>query len=147
MLRKLFNTTNEFSFTILRLGLGVVFFAHGCQKVLGWFGGNGLSATADMFTHHMNIPAPLAYLAIAAEFLGGLGLILGLLGRVAAFGILCNMVVAVITVHWQNGLFMNWAGTQKGEGFEYHILAIVICLVLMREGSGALSFDRMLTRR
>jgi putative oxidoreductase len=124
MLRKLFNTTNEFSFTILRLGLGVVFFAH-----------------------HMNIPAPLAYLAIAAEFLGGLGLILGLLGRVAAFGILCNMVVAVITVHWQNGLFMNWAGTQKGEGFEYHILAIVICLVLMREGSGALSFDRMLTRR
>jgi putative oxidoreductase len=97
------------------------------------------------FTHQMGIPAPLAFLAIAAEFFGGLGLILGFLGRIAAFGIMCNMLVAVVMVHGANGLFMNWAGTQKGEGFEYHLLAIAMALVIIIKGSGALSVDRFLT--
>jgi putative oxidoreductase len=146
MLQKLMKTPNDFVMTLLRLVLGVVFFAHGAQKVLGWFGGFGFSATLGFFTQQMHIPAPLAVLAIAAEFLGGLGLILGLFGRVAAFGICCNMVVAVALVHRQFGFFANWYGSQKGEGFEYHLLAIAICLAIMIRGSGALSIDRSASR-
>jgi putative oxidoreductase len=145
MLRKLFATRNDVALTIPRLVLGAVFFAHGAQKVFGWWGGHGFSATMGGFTQS-GIPAPLAFLAIMAEFLGGLGLLLGLLGRVAAFGITCVMAVAIAKVHAANGLFMNWAGTQKGEGFEFHLLAIAIAVTVMVGGSGALSIDRLLTR-
>jgi len=144
MFRKLLTTSNDWTLTLLRLALGVVFFAHGAQKALGWFGGYGFSGTMGFFTHMMHIPAPFAFLAICAEFLGGIGLILGALGRVAAFGIACNMIVAVLMVHGRNGLFMNWTGQQKGEGFEYHLLAITIALVLMARGSGPVSVDRAL---
>ncbi|HEY6269137.1 MAG TPA: DoxX family protein, partial [Candidatus Acidoferrum sp.] len=116
MFRKLINTTDDPAITVLRLVLGVVFFAHGAQKTLGWFGGYGFSGTMGFFTQGMHIPAAFAFLAICAEFLGSIGLLLGLLGRVAAFGICCNMLVAVITVHWHFGLFANWFGNQKGEG-------------------------------
>jgi DoxX len=84
MLRKLVHTDHDWVLTVVRLVLGIVFFAHGAQKLLGWFGGAGFSGTMGSFTHQMGIPAPLALLAIAAEFFGGLGLIVGLLGRVAA---------------------------------------------------------------
>jgi len=94
----------------------------------------------------MHIPAPLAFLAICAEFLGGIGLVLGLLGRVAAFGILCNMLVAVWMEHFKFGFFANWSGVKKGEGYEYHLLAIAIALALMIKGSGALSIDRALSK-
>src|SRR5258708_26094398 len=147
MFQKLMNTTDDLVVTLLRLVLGVVFFAHGAQKVLGWFGGFGFRATLGFFTQMMHIPAPLAVLAIAAEFLGGIGLVLGFLGRVAAFGIFCNMVVAIVLVHRHFGLFANWAGNQKGEGIEYHVLAIVICLAIMIRGSGALSIDRSASRQ
>jgi putative oxidoreductase len=146
MFRKLINTTDDFSVTILRLIFGGVFFAHGAQKALGWFGGFGFGGTMGFFTQQMHIPAPLAFLAICAEFLGGIGLILGLLGRVAAFGILCNMLAAVWMVHFQLGFFANWYGTKKGEGYEYHLLAIAIALALMIKGSGALSIDRALSK-
>jgi putative oxidoreductase len=145
MFQRIANTSNDFAITILRLVLGCVFFAHGAQKMLGWFGGYGFGGTMGFFTHQMGIPAPFAFLAICAEFFGGLGLIVGLLGRIAAFGIMCNMLVAVVLVHGRNGLFMNWAGNQKGEGFEYHLLAIAIALVILIKGSGALSVDRFLT--
>jgi putative oxidoreductase len=142
----LFRTNNSLVLTFMRLILGVIFFAHGAQKVLGWFGGMGYTGTMNMFTHYMKLPAPFAFLAIMAEFLGGLGLILGLLGRVAAFGILCNMLVAIFKVHLANGLFMNWAGAQKGEGFEYHLLVIAIGVAILALGSGALSFDLLISR-
>jgi putative oxidoreductase len=147
MLRKLLATSDDWTVTLLRLVMGVVFFAHGAQKALGWFGGYGFSGTMGFFTNMMHIPAPFAFLAICAEFLGGIGLILGALGRVAAFGIACNMVVAVLMVHSQFGLFMNWSGQQKGEGFEYHLLALAIAVVLMVKGSGAFSVDRALAAK
>ena len=120
-MRKLLQTPDNLDLMILRLVLGVIFFAHGAQKMLGWFGGYGFSGTMNFFTQMMHIPAPLAFLAICAEFFGGLGLIVGLLGRVAAFGISMNMLVAIFTVHIHNGFFANWSGQQKGEGFEYHL--------------------------
>lgn len=142
MLRKLFATDDNTATAILRLVLGVVFFAHGAQKMLGWFGGLGFSGTMGYFTAAMHIPVPLALLAIAAEFFGGLGLILGFLTRIAALGIATNMVVAIATVHSAFGFFMNWAGTQKGEGFEYHLLVLSMTAFLMIRGAGAFSVDR-----
>lgn len=146
MFGKLTNTTNDFALTILRLALGVLFFAHGSQKVLGWFGGYGFNPTLSFFTQQLHIPAPLVLLVFAAEFLGGIGLILGLLGRVAAFGIACDMAVAVALIHRHFGLFANWSGTQKGEGIEYHILVIAIALAIMIRGSGALSIDGAISK-
>jgi len=127
---------------ILRLAVGIVMFPHGAQKLFGWFGGNGFSATMGFFTNKMNIPAFFAFLAIIAESLGSMGLIIGFLTRVAAFGVLCNMIVAVWMVHWPNGFFMNWFGKQKGEGFEYHLLVIGICLAVLISGGGKWSVDR-----
>src|SRR5438876_4332102 len=111
------NTTDDYIMTLLRLALGIVFFAHGAQKVLGWFGGFGFRATLGFFTQQMHIPGVLAVLAIAAKFLGGMGLMIGFLSGVAAFGIATSMVVAVIMVHRHFGLFANWFGNQKGEGY------------------------------
>ena len=142
MVRKLFATEDDTAPAILRLVLGVVFFAHGAQLMLGWFGGSGFSASMGFFTGTMHIPAPLAFLAIAAQFFGSLGLILGFLTRIAAFGIAATMVVAIGTVHSAFGFFMNWNGTQKGEGFEYHLLVLAITAVLMIRGAGAFSIDR-----
>jgi len=119
-------------------------FPHGAQKALGWFGGYGFSGTMGFFTQQMHIPAPLAFLAIAAEFAGAIGLILGAFSRVAAFGIATNMVVAILTVHLANGFFMNWFGAQKGEGFEYHLLAIGLALIVMIYGAGKASIDRVI---
>jgi len=143
-MRKLLATPNDPMLTLLRVVMGIIFFAHGAQKALGWFGGYGFSGTMQFFTQMMHIPAPFAFLAIMAEFLGGIGLILGALGRIAAFGITMNMTVALLLVHAKNGLFMNWTGQQHGEGYEYHLLAIAIGIVLMVRGSGALSVDRAL---
>jgi putative oxidoreductase len=144
MLRRLLATDDSTATAIVRLVLGVVFFAHGAQKMLGWFGGPGFSGTMGMFTGYLHVPAPFAFLAIAAEFFGGLGLILGFLTRIAAFGIAVNMVVAIALVHSSFGFFMNWTGTQKGEGFEYHVLVLAITALLMIRGAGALSVDRMI---
>jgi putative oxidoreductase len=144
MLRKLTSTNNLTATTILRLILGIVFFAHGAQKMLGWFGGYGFNGTMGFMTGGLHIPAAFAFLAIAAEFFGGIGLLLGLLTRVAAFGIAVNMLVAIVTVHSQFGFFANWTGAQKGEGYEYHLLVLAMTIFLMIEGGGALSVDRKL---
>jgi putative oxidoreductase len=145
MIRKLIATDNDKATTIVRLVLGVIFFAHGAQKMLGWFGGYGFTGTMGFFTSAMHIPAVFAFLAIAAEFFGGLGLIFGLLTRVASFGIFCNMIVAVALVHGRFGFFMNWTGAQKGEGYEYHLLVLATSAFLMIRGAGAASVDRTLS--
>src|ERR1700730_854720 len=145
MIRKLIATDNDRATAIVRLVLGVIFFAHGAQKMLGWFGGYGFTGTMGFFTGVMHIPAPFAFLAIAAEFFGGLGLIFGFLTRIAALGISFNMVVAVAMVHQHFGFFMNWTGTQKGEGFEYHLLVLATTTFLMIRGAGAVSIDWMLS--
>jgi putative oxidoreductase len=147
MFRRILNTSNDYFLTLARLTLGVVFFAHGAQKMLGWFGGHGYAATMAMFTGKMHLPVLFAFLAIAAEFFGGLGLIVGLLGRIASFGIMCNMAVAIAMVHRHAGFFMNWTGAQRGEGYEFHLLALGLGLVILVQGSGALSIDRWLSGR
>ena len=146
-MKRLLQTENAGYLTWLRVALGLVMFPHGAQKALGWFGGHGFEGTMKGFTEGMHIPAIFAILAIAAEFLGALGLITGLLSRVAAFGILVVMAVAVLQVHLGNGFFMNWEGSQKGEGFEYHLLVAAIAVVVMIKGAGAWSVDRAITAK
>ncbi len=146
-MKALIATPTDFTLTLLRLVTGVIFFAHGGQLALGWFGGYGYSATMGFFTQQLHIPTPFAFLAIAAQLLGGLGLIAGLLTRIAAFGIGATMATAALMNHLPNGLFMNWYGTQKGEGYEYHLLAIAIAITLVVRGGGALSLDHLISRR
>ena len=146
MLRKWMLTDDDISRTIVRLLLGIVIFPHGAQKLLGWFGGFGFEATMQGLNQRLGIPLFIVFLVIVIEFFGSLALILGLLGRVAAFGVLCVMVGAVFTSNLQNGFFMNWWGTQRGEGFEYHLLAIGMALAVIAKGSGAYSVDRSITK-
>jgi putative oxidoreductase len=145
MLNKIFRTDNDIATAIVRLALGVVFFAHGAQKLLGWFGGYGFTGTMGFFTSVLHIPAIFAFLAITAEFFGGLGLIFGFLTRIAAIGVLSNMIVAIALVHSQFGFFMNWTGTQKGEGYEYHLVILAVTVLLIIRGAGAVSLDRLLS--
>jgi len=145
MLRRIVNTTDDPALTILRVLLGIVFLAHGSQKLLGWFGGFGFSGTMSFFTHQLGIPAPLALLAIVTEFFGGLGLIIGFLSRIAALGIGVEMLVVIFMIHGHFGFFMNWTGQQKGEGYEYHLLTIAMALAIVIRGSGALSVDRLIS--
>lgn len=146
-LELLVKTNDSFAPLAARLALGLVMFPHGAQKVLGWFGGHGFAGTMQFFTGSMHIPAVFAFLAIMAEFAGSLGLIVGLLSRVAAFGIAVVMAVAIAAVHCANGFFMNWMGNQKGEGYEYHLLAIGLALVVMIQGAGKASLDGWIARR
>jgi putative oxidoreductase len=145
MICRLLATDDSTATAMLRLVLGIVFFAHGAQKMLGWFGGLGFSGTMGFFTGTMHIPAPFAFLAIAAEFFGGLGLLLGFLTRIAAFGIGVTMLVAIVTVNSAVGFFMNWFGTQQGEGYEYHLLVLAMTTFLVIRGAGASSVDRALS--
>jgi len=144
-LQLLIKTNDNAGSLIARLTLGLVMFPHGAQKMLGWFGGHGFAGTMGFFTGTMHIPAFFAFLAILAEFAGALGLFVGLFGRVAAFGIACVMGVAIVMGHAANGFFMNWYGNQAGEGFEYHLLAIGLALIVMVCGSGKASLDRVVS--
>jgi len=144
MLTWMLGTDGDWVIAIMRIVLGVVFFAHGAQKALGWFGGAGLQSTVRVFREQLRIPAPLALLSVAAEFLGGLGLIVGLLSRIAALGIAVVMIVALVAVHGKFGFFMNWYGEKQGHGIEYHILVLALALAVMVKGAGAFSLDQVL---
>ena len=144
MIKKLMRTDDDTASLVLRVLLGVVFFPHGAQKLLGWYGGHGFSGTVGFFTGQLGIPWILAVLVVITEFFGALALISGLLTRLAAAGIASIMVVATFMLHWQHGFFMNWMGNLKGEGFEYHILALAICVSLIIKGGGRWSLDGLL---
>lgn len=119
-------------------------FAHGAQKVLGLFGGGGLDATFRFFAR-LDIPVPLGVAAMGLEFVGGPMLVFGLLGRLIGLGTAIHMAVAAYLVARPFGFFMNWANTQAGEGYEFHLLAIALALVITANGSGPLSIDRVIT--
>ena len=145
MLNRFFETRDDVGLLIARLALGIVILPHGLQKTLGLFGGPGFSKMMVGFVG-MEIPSIIAFLVIMAESLGALGLIIGFMSRLAAFGIGLNMLGAIFMVHLPNGFFMNWFGTKQGEGFEYHILAIGLCLVVLIGGAGKWSVDKLLVK-
>jgi putative oxidoreductase len=147
LLFSLFQTSASFGPLVLRVFLAIVMFPHGAQKLLGWFGGIGFSASMASFTHKMGIPLVFAILAVLAEFLGPIALFFGFLTRIAALAIGFDMLVAAILVHVHFGFFMNWGGKQKGEGVEFDLLLWAIALALLLEGAGAFSVDRMILAR
>jgi putative oxidoreductase len=130
---------------LARIILAVIFFAHGSQKMFGFFGGRGVSGTIEIFQRTMGIPASLTILAMTAEVFGAAGLFLGLLSRIAASGVLVVMVVAPFANHLYPNFFMNWQGRQMGEGYEYHLLAIALIVTILVRGGGALSLDRAIS--
>jgi len=146
MLRKLLVTDDSKATAILRLVLGIVFFAHGAQKLLGWFGGPGLSGSMGLFTGYLHIPAPFAFLAIAAEFFGGLGLIVGFLCRFSAASLILIMAGAIALVHGQNGFFLGHgpSDTLATSGFEYNLALIELLIPILIAGPGSLAIGRML---
>jgi len=110
--------------------------------VLGWFGGHGLRATIDGFKG-MGVPAPAAALAAFIEFLGGLAMLVGLLARPAAVGLIVVMLVAIAKVHGRHGFFLNFSGTPgKGHGYEFNFVLIAMALSVLIGGAGVLSIDR-----
>lgn len=144
---RLLRTEGDLSAFLLRLTLALVLFPHGAQKVFGWFGGHGLEPTLQYFQNDLGVPLVFGIVAIAAEFLGSIALFIGFLTRLVAFVVAVEMIVAVYLVHLDFGFFMNWMGGQKGEGFEYHILLLGICLALILKGGGLWSIDRVLNAR
>lgn len=147
MLETLVRTRRRWDLAVARLVLGAVFLPHGLQKLFGWFGGFGFAGTMAFLTDSLGIPWILGLLVVVAESVGALCLIVGVLGRFFSFMLAVDMVVAAALVHLPNGFFMNWYGTQAGEGFEFHLLAVGLAIVVMIGGSGAASVDRVLTSR
>jgi putative oxidoreductase len=138
----LLGTYPSWSRLIVRLGLGVVFVAHGGQKAFGWFGGSGWKATIQTFQQYMKVPPPATALAILVELLGGLAMLVGFLARPAALGLITVMLVAIVKVHAQHGFFINYSNTPgKGHGFEFNFALIAMALAILVGGAGALSVD------
>ena len=130
---------------VVRLGLGIVFFAHGSQKVLGWFGGPGFRGTVAYMKQALGVPAPLAALATLTELLAGCGMLVGFLTRPAAIGIIAVMLVAIAKVHGKHGFFINFSNTPgKGHGYEFNLVLIAMALAILIGGAGALSIDRLI---
>ena len=137
----------DWSLLMTRLFLGVVIAAHGAQKLFGWFGGFGFDGTMNFFSQDVGLPYMAGLLIILEESFGMLALIAGMFTRVCAAGMIVIMVGAMITTHLQHGFFMNWFGNQAGEGFEFDLLVIALCLQLVIQGAGAYSVDRVLATR
>lgn len=146
-MKAFFQTDESVNNLFIRVMLGIVIFPHGAQKLLGWFGGYGLEGTLGFFTNQLGVPMIVAILVILGESLGALGLITGFLTRFCAMGILIIMTGAIFMSHAANGFFMNWSGKQGGEGFEYHLLAIALCIPLLISGGGLFSADSFITKR
>ena len=143
MLKRFLATDSSRTLLLQRLVLGAVILPHGLQKLFGWFGGYGFAGTMGFFTETIGAPAPVGFLVILADSLGALALIAGLGTRLAAIGTIFTMLGAILLWHLPHGFFMNWSGTQAGEGFEFHLLALALAIPLAIRGGGAYSLDRV----
>jgi len=146
MKKLVFNTSENWSITILRVVLGVVIFSHGAQAMLGWFGGFGLSATIQALTNFMGLPCVVAVFVICVQFFGSIMLLAGFGTRVASLGIL-GMFIGMISYHIDFGFHMNWLGTKQGEGYEYHVLVLAMSSALLIAGGGSFSLDQIISKK
>jgi putative oxidoreductase len=130
-------TAREWGYLVLRTALGVIFMAHGAQKLFGWFGGHGFSGTVGFFVQQLGIPAPMAALAILTEFFGGLAVLLGVFTRTAGLGLAVTMLVAAVKVHLAGGFFMNWElAAGRPHGIETNLALGAMALFLALAGPG-----------
>lgn len=142
-------SSNKFDISLLtvRIFLGTVVAAHGAQKLMGWFDGYGFEGTMGFFTQTIGLPYLFAKLIILAESLRMVALAAGLFSRVISGSLIAIMLGAIFTTHGQFGFFMNWSGSQGGEGFEFHLLVIALSAVILLNGAGAYSIDYVITKR
>lgn len=137
LIQTVFSTRAGYGLTVLRVFVGIIFAAHGSQKLFGWFGGGGLAGTAQWMESIGLAPGTLmALLSGGTEFFGGLALIIGLLARPAALGLSFTLLVAIFSVHIHNGLFM------ANNGYEFALALLGGTLAVLLEGAGKLSVDR-----
>ncbi len=141
LLASLTDTDNSFAPLALRLPVAIIFMAHGAQKLFGWFGGHGLEGTGQWMASIGLEPGYLMALgAGSAEFLGGLALLIGLLTRPAAVALAFTMIVAIVTVHLDNGLFMS------NNGYEFGLALLAASVSLAISGGGRFSTDQPLNK-
>ncbi|RNC83258.1 MAG: DoxX family protein [Balneola sp.] len=141
MLSKFFKTTPSISPLIARITIGLVIFPHGAQKILGIWGGHGLTPVMKSFEQWFGIPFFITFLVAVAEFFGSIALILGFLSRFSAGSIIAVMLGAIYFVTGSH-FFMNWYSEPgRGEGFELHLLVIGLCLIVLISGGGKYSID------
>jgi putative oxidoreductase len=145
-MKKIFATDSTNTIALItRVALGIVIFAHGAQKLLGWFGGYGFEGTMGFLTGNAGLPYFIALLVILIEFFGALFLIAGFATRLAALGIIVNFIGIVITSHLNAGFFMNWSmQANKVEGLEYFILLFALAMVSLVAGGGRASVDALI---
>jgi len=135
-------TNKSLSGLPLRLIAGIIFTAHGSQKLFAWFGGYGLDGTGQWMESIGLAPGfYMAMLAGGAEFFGGLLLIVGLLTRPTSIVLAITMVVAIFTVHIGGGLFMS------NNGYEFALSLLAITLALFVQGAGQFSLDNVISRK
>lgn len=140
-----FDATGLIAPLMLRIPLGIIFMAHGAQKLLGLFGGHGLTGTFRIFEDKLGIPPIFTLLAIIAEFGGGFGVLTGFLTRLSAAGISAVMLVAIYKVHWINGFFLNMTcAAGHGHGIEYNVALLGMALYLLIAGGGKWCLDRLI---
>ena len=147
MIKKMLNTESNWGALVARLALGIVLFPHGAQKMLGWFGGYGFTATIDAFTDQMDLPWLVAFAVICIEFFGSIFIVLGLASRLWSLAIGGLFIGIIFTTHLEHGFFMNWYGNQAGEGYEYALLMVGIALAVLINGSGKYALDTQLVKR
>ena len=137
----IFNTNNDWTGLITRLSIGLILFPHGAQQMLGIFGGNGFTGTMAFLTNTMHLPWLIAFVVITIDFFGSIFLVTGFASRLWSIAIVVIFIGTIFTAHIGNGFFMNWYGTQKGEGFEYALLVIGLSIATLINGSGKYSID------
>lgn len=138
---------SDVTLLLTRIFLGGIVFAHGAQKLFGWFAGYGFDGTVDYFTETIGLPYLLAVLIILAESIGMIALVLGLFSRILSASVILIMLGAIFAAHDQFGFFMNWSGTKAGEGVEFHLAIIALAAVVMLQGAGFYSIDNYLLRK
>lgn len=146
-MKKFFSTTNDGMLTLLRITGGFIVLAHGMQKLFGWFGGHGVTATIDSFEQWFGLPGFLTFLVILSDSIGALCLIIGFATRIMASSIGLVMIGAIALVHGRWGFYMNWYAERRDEGFEFHLLILAIMIVLIVRGGGKASLDRWIAQR
>jgi putative oxidoreductase len=146
-LLKILQTDSHRVGIIYRVTIAAVLFPHGCQQMLGWFGGYGFTGTMDYFTGTVGLPWIIGFIVIFLQFFGSLFILAGLATRIIAPASIIMFIGMILTGHLDEGFFMNWMGNQTGEGFEYHLLFIGLFLALFVNGSGKYSVDRLLFQK
>lgn len=147
MKQKFFNTHNDYTGLIIRLTIGIVMFPHGARAMLGWFGGFGFTQTFEGL-QQMGHPWLVGLLVILIEFFAPIFIIMGFASRFWAIA-LGGLFIGIILFggHLEHGFFMNWFGDKEGEGFEYHLLMLGLCLALFIQGSGKYSLDNLISKK